>query len=204
MALTVRDGNGVLQTMQTTLVNGEHVTHNLREWQGPRPTTLYRYLDLNGDGTGSKQATGNYSGAADEFYIQPGVSAIYRIYAMMVHIRDTSVNDSGNYGAITGPLTNGITMAVADGGGTLIDLTDNVPIKTNSDWARIAGIDIVQGVYTAGDEYLSVMIRFDLADAPLRLDGSASERFAVTLNDDFSGLTDHRFHVYGYDETASS
>lgn len=210
MALSVRDADGNKITMATTVIDGEHVTHNLREWQGPRPITLYRYLDTVGNGTGVKAATGDYTpagslGSGDdgftEFMIKPANNEIFRIYALMAHVRATNCNSSLQYGNLTA-LSNGVEIAVKTSttGATILDLTDGVPIRANADWARFAGIDIVQGVYSTGDEYLSILTRFDLADAPLRLQGTANEYLTVRLGDDFSGLTDHRFFAYGYNE----
>jgi len=51
---------------------------------GPVPTPVYRYLDTNGDGTGTQNANGDYSGASEIFYIQPGPSEIIRLERMLI------------------------------------------------------------------------------------------------------------------------
>ena len=178
---------------------------------GPVPTPLYRYLDINGDGTGTKNATGNYSGVGNSeiFYIQPAAGEIIRLERMLVLIegrKNAFYTDS--YGGISGGLTTGIEVRVQSDSGTVTDLTAGIPIKTNGDWG---GLCFDAEVYPSDngntETYLRVRWTFARAGYPLRLNGSNNERLEIVLNDDFSGnaggdpyITKHYFHVQGYYE----
>ena len=58
---------------------------------GTQKSLLARYLDTNGDGTGTKTAVGEYHDAGDGqeiFYIQPPAGTIYRISRMIPFVED--------------------------------------------------------------------------------------------------------------------
>ncbi|MHC4716619.1 MAG: hypothetical protein ACYS5V_06595 [Planctomycetota bacterium] len=97
-----------------------------------------RYLDTVGDGTGTKNAVGDYSGAsAEQFYIQcPAAGGSNLVLTrMIIGIEDTTGMKPELYGAAAA-LGNGIQVKVIDADGTTVisDLTDGVPIKTNTQW----------------------------------------------------------------------
>lgn len=106
---------------------------------GTQKKLLSRYLDDNGDGTGSKNANGNYSGAEEIFYCQPAAGEVFRISRMVVMIEDGSGFRAERYGSINGALGNGITIRSADNSssGVIVDFTDGTPIKTNAQWGRL-------------------------------------------------------------------
>jgi len=160
---------------------------------------LFRYLDTDGDGTGTKNAVGNYATATD-FYIEAptAVGSTYVIARMLVHIEDCNGLDTGAYGnGIT--LTNGITVTVkGEDGNTVLDMTDGVPIITNADWGRQC-YDTMLSNYGAGNDYISVRWTFSKAGSPLVL--NHRHKLCVTLHDNFSGLVDHYFMVQGYKTT---
>lgn len=177
---------------------------------GPVPTALYRYLDTNGDGTGTQNANGDYSGASSEiFYIQPGPSEIIRLERMLVLVGGRK-NDfyTDSYGGIAGGLTNGITVRVQNDSGTVLELTNGIPVKTNADWG---GLCFDAEVYPSSngnvDSYLRVRWTFARSGYPLRLNGANNERLEIVLNDDFSGdsggtlfIRKQLFQVQGYYE----
>lgn len=160
-------------------------------------TGIYRFLDVNGDGTGTKEALGDYSGMAQEiFYIQPPVNTTFVLSRMIVQIEDNGGFDSGLYGnSIT--LTNGIVVRVSDDMSVLTALTDTIPILTNSDWAAYC-YDVALSEYGTGNNYAHVRWTFARSGQPLILRGNYNERLEVVLNDDFSDLVGHRFQVQGY------
>lgn len=175
---------------------------------GPVPTLISRHLDTNGDGSGTKNAIGDYSGAQEIFYIQPSSTQIFRITRMIVLIRgDKSTFYTDSYGSRTA-LSNGIAVRTQDDSGTLIDFTNNVPIKRNGEWG---GYCFDSEIYPAStgntDTYLRVRWTFEKSGYPIRLVGSNNERLEVVLNDDFSlsggqnnPLDEHYFLVQGYIE----
>ena len=176
---------------------------------GPVATIFSRHLDTNGDGTGTKNAIGDYSSTAEIFYIQPPSGQIFRINRMMVLVRgDKSTFYTDSYGS-RAILSNGIVVRAQNDSGTLIDLTDNVPILTNGNWGRFCFDSEVYPAATGNnDTYLRVRWTFGRAGYPIRLVGANSERLEVVLNDDFSlnsggssnPLVEHYFVVQGYIE----
>ena len=171
----------------------------IRAWNapgGPNYPQLLRYLDTNGDGTGTKNANGDYSLAQEIFFIQPPVNQIFSIRRMLIQIADTGSVDAGSYGnGIT--LTNGIEARVQDDSGTISDLTDQVPILTNADWARQC-YDATNTDFGAGQNYISVRWTFANGGKPIVLNGNSNERLEVLLEDDLDGLTGHYFLAHGF------
>ena len=164
---------------------------------GAQKTLLARYLDTDGSGTGTKTAIGNYS-TPTIFYIQPPAGTIYRLSRMLPFVEDVGTFDSGSYGnGIT--LTNGITVRVQDDSGTLLDLTDGLPIKLNTHWARLC-YDMAISKFGTGNEYLHARWTFAKSGQMVRLVGNNNERLEVVLNDDFSDLVSQYFMVQGYIE----
>lgn len=166
---------------------------------GTQNVIFSRYLDTNGDGTGTKNANGNYSGGATSFYIQPPASTIYRISRLLVFVQDTNGFTPVEYGNTGSALSNGITVRVHNGTSTVADLTDGVPVQHNGDWARLC-YDAQVLSWGTTDEMLSARLTFTKAGQFLRLDGDDTEKLEVILNDDFTGLTEHYFLVQGYTE----
>lgn len=173
---------------------------------GPVPTPLYRYLDTSGDGSGTKNAIGNYSSTADIFYIQPAAGQVFRIVRMIILIggKASSVK-TDTYGSLSA-LTNGVTVRVQNDGGTVINLTDGIPVKTNAGWGGLCFDSVIYSSTSNTDTFNRVRWTFERAGYPIRLDGSSNERLEVLLNDDFTGgggadaLTSHYFMAQGYIE----
>lgn len=179
---------------------------------GPVPTIFTRHLDTDGDGTGTKNAIGDYSSTEEIFYIQPSSTQVFRITRMMVLVRgDKNSFYTDSYGSRTS-LTNGIVVRTHDDSGILINLTDNVPVKTNGNWGRFCYDSEVYPANTGNtDTYLRVRWTFEKSGYPIRLDGSNNERLEVVLNDDFSlnsggsnsELVEHYFVAQGYIENTT-
>ena len=159
-------------------------------------TLLYRYLDTNGDGTGTKSAVGDYSGTADDFYIQPPANTLYVLERMIIHIHDSSAFSAEKYGALAA-LTNGILVKVKQVSPAvdLVDLTDGIPVKSNAVWGQVC-FDADLADYGQGDVYLNIRWTFAKAGQPIVI--NENQQLAVTLNDDLTGLVDHHFMVQGY------
>lgn len=179
---------------------------------GPVPTTFTRHLDTDGDGTGTKNAIGDYSGAEEIFYIQPSSTQVFRITRMMVLVRgDKSSFYTDSYGSRPA-LSAGIVVRTQNDSGTLINLTDDVPVETNGNWGRFCyDSEIYPSTTGNTDTYLRVRWTFEKSGYPLRLVGSNNERLEVVLNDDFSlnsgglssPLVEHYFVVQGYIENTT-
>lgn len=174
----------------------------LRYDRGVETGLLFRYLDTNGDGTGTKSATGDYSGAATQFFIAPPAGWRYHVSRMMVQIAGVGV-DSGTYGGLAA-LTNGIAVQKRSGATTVVtDLTDGLPVKTNHHWSRLCyDVRLDEWGNPADIDYVQVRWTFSKTDGALRLDGDQSERLSVVLNDDMgdasAALSSHYFMVNGF------
>jgi len=152
-----------------------------------------RYLDTNGDGTGTKTANGNYAAAAEEFYIQPAEWQTLSLARLIVYAEDTGGMDNGSYGnGIT--LTNGIRVILTkDGVDT--DLDGGLAIKSNGQWKRLCYDEHIDSAGSGND---SMAVRWTFTKAGQELKISGSDKLRVILNDDFTGLIDHTFLVQGY------
>lgn len=173
------------------------------------PTPIYRHLDTNGDGSGTKNAIGDYSSTAEIFYIQPPAGQIFRLTRMMVLIsgRAPSVK-TDTYGSVP-TLSNGVQTRVQDDSGTIIDLVDGLNVKTNGCWGRLCFDSELYTSTANTDSYVRVRWTFEKAGYPIRLVGDRNERLEVVLNDDFTdggsadALALNYFHVQGYIENTT-
>lgn len=158
---------------------------------------IYRFLDTVGDGSGTKNANGNYSNSGGQNFLyvasDPVPSVLWRL---IVNIRDGGGGFSADgYGGLAA-LSNGITISVRDsGGGVLLNITDDVPIQSNGDWARFC-FDTGVDDFGSGDDFLKVRWTFANSGRPLIL--NPGERFVVNLADDLTGLTSHYFNLQGF------
>jgi len=156
---------------------------------------LYQHLSTNGDGSGTFEAIGNYSGAATEFYIQPAAEEIFAIETVTISIQDAQKVSADKYGGMTA-LTNGISVQIHDSGGVVTDITSNAMIKTNGEWSSY--FDSMKAhTFGTGDELVVLYWKFADSGRSILLDGAKGEKLVFILNDDFTGLTLHRFFVQG-------
>jgi len=160
---------------------------------------VYRFLDLVGDGTGTVSHTDDFSSTEEFFQVDPPAQGFFAIHLMMILIRSSGKMSGDKYGDQP-ELTNGITIATIDlDDNIIIDLTDGQPIKSNGAWAGQAHdatmLDFGAGS-PAGDQFLRVRWKFLDAGQPIFI--SQGERFAVRLNDDFSGLVSQTAQVQGF------
>ena len=159
---------------------------------------FFRYLDTNGDGTGTKNANGDYSLVADDFYFQP-TRACY-IHRMLVFMEDTSGFTAEEYGNLGAALSNGYEVQLKDSSdGVQVDLTDGVVITTNSSLARTCyDANLKDWGTTPTDEALVARWTFSRAGIPLYM--NANDKFVITFNDDLTGLLQHYFMVQGHED----
>ena len=176
---------------------------NEDEINGQQQLLLSRYLDTDGDGTGTKNAIGDYS-TPEDFFIQPPAGVYYRINRILISIEDGVSFKAGLYGGLAA-LSVGITLKIKDASGTLVDFTDAVPVKTNGQWARLAyDVDLKSWSASPTEELLSVRLTFSKFGQAIRLDGDKGEKLVMTLSDNMTGLISHYFKVQGYVEESST
>ena len=155
-----------------------------------------RYLDTAGDGSGTKNANGDYSSAEEIFYIAPESGETFEVARMIVSVYDTSVMQTQEYGNLAAALGNGVTVRLSNADGVVADLTDGIPITTNAEWGALC-YDVSLKSWGSGNELLVVRWTFEKAGKPIRLDGNLGEKFEIVLNDDLRGLLSHYFIVQG-------
>ncbi len=166
--------------------------------RAPRPvrTPLFQYLDTVGDGTGTKQAIGDYR-TGEVFRIDAPPGFICVIYRMLVHIQDAVSWRADRYGGLGAALPNGISIWVRSDDPTReVELTDGIPIKSNAEWAQVC-YNTEQTAFGAGDDYLRARWTFSNSGQPLILRGDSNDRLTVELSDDFTGLVAHTFKIQG-------
>ena len=160
-----------------------------------QPHLFSHHLDSVGNGTGDIDATGNYSGAIQDFLITSvGESYIHRL---LISIEDSSGFKAEIYGSGSA-LSNGIRLLVRDDDDTeLAVFTNGHVVTTNSHWAIYCyDVDVKSWRSTgSGNELLVARWTFTRMGAPLKLD--AGHSLVVELNDDFMGLIHHDFIVQG-------
>ncbi|MHC5112317.1 MAG: hypothetical protein ACYTHJ_20865 [Planctomycetota bacterium] len=151
--------------------------------------------------TGGINANGDYSGAAKAFQIAPSSTETLRLERVIVYIEDEGARFTESaYGAITNGLTVGIHVHhKTSTGGILLDLTGQLPIKTNGQWRRLC-YDVTLTENQSGTNSNTVRWTWGKAGTPLRIEGASSETLDFILNDSCTGLTDQTFMVQGYYE----
>ena len=160
---------------------------------------IFRYLDTNGDGSGTDEVVSDHAVTPDDYFIEcpPGSSQDYVIIRMMVYIQDTGSFDSGGYGNGSA-LSNGLKLLLINGNEspeyTEEDLTPK-PITTNGEWAGQCH-DVDHQAYGQGDEYISARWTFAKSGRAILL--KPGYKLVLRANDNFTGLVKHRFHVQGF------
>jgi hypothetical protein len=164
--------------------------------------TVYQFLTPDGaePDSDSQLANGDYSddpgSGPTQFYRQVPSGKTWLIHRMIVQIEDAASGfNADTYGGISA-LTNGILVQVRNPAGAVArDLTDGVPIRANSHWARYC-YDTDIDAFGAGSDFFSVRWTFANSGSPLRL--LPGWRFNVLLNDDLQGLLSHTFQIQGF------
>lgn len=160
---------------------------------------LVRYLDVDGDGGGSR--AGNVDGSVTPVVLKlaPGAGEVFVITRLFVTIADSGTFNTSTYGALA-TLGTGLDFAIHDGVGVVVDLLNGESIKQHRDWDTAGGSTFL-AVFGGGDPYVTVSWSFLDNGNPLRLVGDDGQYLAVTINDDLTGLTGHSFVAHGYVES---
>lgn len=157
-----------------------------------------RYLDTNGDGTGTKNANVNGSVTPVDYFIQADPNGKNKLFLarMIVHIEAAGTITASGYGNLA-VLTNGITLQHQDADDNVIrDITDGIPIKSNGGWRRQC-YDGARAPWGSGNETFSA--RYTFAETGELIVLKPGEKLVITINDDLSTLVQHYFNVQGND-----
>lgn len=134
-----------------------------------------------------------------QFYWQSTENYDVFITKLKIFVQDLTISTPAAYGAISA-LTNGYSVQHLSAANVLIeDLLGGATINTNKDVLWHANTTEYRS-FTSGDEMLMAEIDFAGRGTPLVLGGDELEKFAVTVNDDFTGLVAHNFIIEGYTE----
>lgn len=196
--VAVLDAAGASVDFATILIGGVHRVQHVVTKIGKIGEFFRRHLDTIGDGTGTKNAVGDYSSTATDFKLRPAGGTVFVVERVVILLGDSATFVNDGYGAAAA-LTNGILVEKYDHGGSSVitSIHDGLAVKTNFDWARFAGNDV--SVEYAGTNKHRV---WDWRPpAPIRLDGTLNQELRFRLNDDFSVLTEHYFAAEGFKET---
>lgn len=167
---------------------------------GTLPTPIFKFLrrentdqDSNANGDFALDTDG---AGAGEFVYEALVPV--RIERLLVLIVDNGVIGVSTYGALS-ELTNGIIIDVKRDNQSIFDLCDGVPVKSNAAWQRLCFDVSINDKGAGNDGYIGVRWTFERAGYPVRL--VAGDKFVVTVQDDLSGLMEHRFMIQGFEES---
>lgn len=160
-------------------------------------TPFNRFLDLTGDGSGSKDGAADFS-TPDDLKIVPSEAEVLEIHQLKIIIQDVGAFTTILYGAVD-VLTAGVGTKIAlkdNADADIADFTDGLPIKSNAEFAKLSGatVDMTMGINGAATNQVEVTVKFPV---PVKVSGPAGEYFAATLSDDLSGLVEHWFIVSG-------
>jgi hypothetical protein len=164
---------------------------------GPQKKMIARYADTVGNGSGTNNFIGNYAAAAEQAILTAGGKEDYVISRLIVSVYAVKTFTAQIYASVA-QLTNGIEVKhiAADGTTVLNDLTDGVPVTTNSEWGALC-YDADVKSWGAGNEML--LVRWTFAKAGQDgINVSEGESLRVFLEDNHSGLLGHRFMFQGY------
>lgn len=164
----------------------------------PAKDKIFRYLDTDGDGGGTKNANVNGSVTPVVFKIVPGTGEVMAIHRIIIHVEDTGILAVDDYGAIAGGLAVGCGLELRniEDDAIITDMLDGLPVKNNHSWSSICYDTDVHAFGAAPAETaLIYRLSFSRIGDPLIITGD--EYLAVVINDDCTGLVHHYFMAQG-------
>lgn len=153
-----------------------------------------RFLDTVGNGSGTKNAIGNYSAVVTDFLISPDIDTKIRLARLIIQIEDVGGFNAAGYGAMNA-LTNGITVLHFVAGELFADYTDGIVIKTNGHWGRYCFDLSITDFGGNNENYVDARWSFFKGGMPLIL--LPADSLTVRLNDNFNALVSHTFIAQG-------
>lgn len=151
------------------------------------------FLTANGDGTGTYNINGDYSGAtATDLYLEIPTGAYY-IATMLVSISASGQFTQGKYGTLDA-LSNGVKFFV-NPGGFEIPLLSSTAVKSNYEWFELTPhLNLTQFDGLAQ----TMTIEFTMAeDYGMYFVLFPGMKFICRVQDNFTGLVAHTFGLRG-------
>jgi hypothetical protein len=163
---------------------------------------ISRHLDTVGDGTGVKEAIGDYSATPTVFRIENTNPVLDMVLnSFQLYLQSDGKFLPNKYGGVPG-LINGIRFVVMRDGDIITDLTNGEPLVHTCCLARLfSRVEFSVGAEATGGgpgkpDWVAATWDFGRHGVPLVL--GHEDSLEAHLNDDFSGLDVHRFTVFGY------
>jgi len=157
------------------------------------PDTPYiKFFTADGSGVADGNLTGNYSGAATYFFYRVPSKSFFRIQSVTIQVADATQFTQTGYGGL-GTLTNGVRFFVDVG--VVVPLLGGYTIKQNNDFFGLTA-HVTLTTFATLPQTLSAEFKLG-EDFGGVLSLTENQRIMVLLNDDFSGLTSHRFAARG-------
>lgn len=146
---------------------------------------------VTGAFNGNIDCTGDYSVTPASF--RTNISSEWECHRVIVQIQDSGTFDADLYGNGV-ELTNGIRIYHKDASGTILEELTAFPILSNGDWEGHC-FDYNYLDIGNGDNVGAVRWTFQKHGKPIFIDDG--EYMEIYLNDNFSGLSKHRYTFEG-------
>ena len=152
-----------------------------------------RFLDINGDGTGSIDQAVDGSVTPVDFKVTCPMGATYELNRAIITLKDSGTFDTDAYGNGIA-LSNGFHILTSRPWRTPVEInyTAQHPIRTNGDWVGYLH-DTSYVTFGQGDNILSARYTFTNDGAPIKL--GPGDSFIFRVNDDLTALTEHHIRV---------
>ena len=148
---------------------------------------VVRLLSSVGDGTGTTNLIGNYSGAVTDFWYQPPSTQKFYIHNISMNISDNTSFNQTDYGAISGGLTNGVTLWI-NIAGTDYPLASGLIFKSNIDFMTLSPHNNLTSFAGTSQTLVVDINLIEDFGIPLILDGTQNAKFIIRLHDNFTSL----------------
>lgn len=164
-----------------------------------QPGELFdQFADTTGDGTGTRDAIGNYSAGGagtTDFQLVPEAETVVHIFRLLTQI-EVAANTAADLYGDQAALANGIQVLKLNADNSINrNYTNDETIKSNAWWSRYC-YDVNYVTFPgAGNNFIDVRWTFARGGAPIKL--RKGETFVIRLSDDFSGLVGHFFNLQG-------
>lgn len=159
-----------------------------------------RFLDTVGDGSGTKNAIGDFSAATQSFIIKPATNQVISIDKLVIFVKGAGRGNAMGYGSAS-LLSTGIELIWERNGSEFRNFTDEIPIQAHVDWMRHSSVTSFEDTVPEGNVFSMEWDFREMSGGPIVLHDSKLDVFGVTLDDDFSGtgvaLVEHFFNVHG-------
>jgi len=144
---------------------------------------------------GNIEAIGDYVDDKEEFvYTNPSKLKSF-ITALDITVEDNAKLKYNKYGSDIN-IKNGLKIFYTVNGIKKYIIGDELPIKTNKDWFHYS-CDVEQKNFNSNHSFLKISFKF-FKNNDLRLILGKGQTIGIELNDDFTRLENHTFHIEGF------